>query len=138
MKSGGGRCGKVCWGMEEVRRDVEGMGSSSHIFPHLFLHLPLPPPHFSPPQHISPLLPPFFSLLPYSPILHLIPLTTKNSPIPPSSIFLQTPPKSLYSSILPHTPYLPLFPIATSSFTFYQNFSFIAKLVQQSSALETS
>ena len=38
------------------------------------------------------------------PILDPTPQTTKNFPIPPPSILLQTPPNFLYSLILPHTP----------------------------------
>ena len=100
----GGRCGEVCWSVGEVRGDVGDMGSSTH-----FLHLP---PHFHHLPHISPFLPPHFSTspstLPHSfhipPILDPTPQTTKNFPITPPSILLQTPPNFLYFLIFPHTP----------------------------------
>ena len=141
----GGKCGEVCWSMGEVRGDVGDMGSSTH-FPHL-------PPHFPHLPHISPFLPPHFSTPQYiSP--HLLPLFLTPSTFPP---YLSQLPKLLkisqflhhpYSSKLPRiytSSFFPILlpaalPIVTLSFTPHQNFSlfsFIVKLIQQSSALET-
>ena len=85
------------------------MESSPHISPHPpphFPHLPSHPntlphtslhtspylsPHFSTPQHISRFSFHTSPFLPYSPTLDLTPQTTKNSPISPPFILLQTP-----------------------------------------------
>ena len=137
----------MCWSVGEVRGEVGDMGSSSHFFSHLPPHFPnLPhislflPPHFSTPQHISPhLLPNFLTPSIFPPYLSQLPKLLKISQ------FFHHP----YSSKLPQILYTPSFfpillppvlPIVTLFFTPYQNFSLfsvIAKLIQQSNALET-
>ena len=143
----------MCWGVEkcgEVWGEERGgvgemwgkMGRGSHIpyiSPH-FSHTPTHFPHL--PPHLFSHLPPHFSTpsptLPHSfhipPMLDPTPRTTKNFPITPlnSPKLFITPYSSPYS--------FPRTTIVTLSFTPHQNFllfSFIAKLVQQSKALET-
>ena len=107
----GGRCGEVCWSVGEVRGDVGDMGSSTHFspppstFPSPPPHLPSPPPTLlHTPTHF-PTSPSTLSHSFHIPlILVLTPQATKNFPIPPPSILLQTTPNSLYSLIIPHTP----------------------------------
>ena len=101
--------------------------TSPHLPPHLFSHLP---PHFCTP---TPTLPHSFHI---PPIFDPTPQTTKNSPITPPSILLPILYKPLFFPIL-----LPRrTTIVILLFTPHQNFSlfsFIVKLIQQSSALET-
>ena len=103
-------------------------------------HLPFPPPALlHTPTHFSTSPSTLSHSFHIPPILVPTPQTTKNFPIPPPSILLQTPPNFLYSLILSHTP-SPALPIVTLSFTPHQNFSFfsfIVKLIQQSNTLAT-
>ena len=124
------------------------------IYGILYPFSPHLPPHFPHPPHISPFLPPHVST-PQHISPHLLPHLLIPSIFPP---YLSQLPKLLkisqffhhpYSSKLPEILYTPSFfpilhppvlPIVTLSFTPHQNFSLfsvIAKLIQQSSALET-
>ena len=68
-------------------------------------HLPFPPPTLlHTPTHFFTSLSTLSHYFHIPPILVPTPQTTKNFPIPPPSILLQTPPNFLYSLILLHTP----------------------------------
>ena len=143
-------CGEV-WGEEredvgevkEMRREVgkwvedptsPASPLTSPTLQHTSPHLPrtplfTPPPTFSTP---TPTLPHSFHI---PPILDPTPQTTKNSPITPPSTLFQILYNPLFFPIL-----LRRTTIVTLSFTPHRNFSlfsFIVKLIQQSSALET-
>ena len=99
-------------------------------FSHTLTNFPAPSPYFSTPPHF---------LLPYSPILDPTSKLPKFPPFPHNPYFSKLP-QTLYTPPFFLILYPPVLPIVTLSFTPYQNispFSFIAKLVQQSSALET-
>ena len=111
VEKSGGKCGEYVLECGRSEGRCRGMGSSTH-FPHTFLHISLTP------HLLLPLLtllhtPTYFPTSPSTlshffhipTILDPTPQTTKNSPITPPFILLQTPPNSLYSLILPHTPH---------------------------------
>ena len=107
-------------------------------FPHTPTHFPTSPPTplFTPPPHFCTPTPTLSHSFHIPPILDPTPQTTKNSPITPPSILLPILYNPLFFPIL-----LPRrTTIVTLSFTPHQNFSlfsFIVKLIQQSSSLET-
>ena len=108
----GGRCGRRCRRVYGV--SVEGVGRCRSVGRAQSLFI-----------HISPHLPPHLS--PHSPniSLHSFPHSPHTFPHPPH--FSRT------SSQPPHL--LQHFPILTLSYTPYQNFSFFARFVLQSSSL---
>ena len=107
---------------------------------HFPTSFPTPTPLVSPSHLFShPTLPHFFHI---PPILEPTTHTTKNSPILPPTILLQTLPNSLYSTILPNTPRPRTYHSYFITYPTPKFFTFLIycqiSLVQQSSALETS